>query len=307
MTVSDDILRRVHAQAARQDWVMTTAQLRGAGVERRVLRRMVRSGRWVPLARGSCWVGPASRAPSLRARVRGVLLGCNQQVVACGPTAARLLGLHGLPRDDGVLHLAAPLGHEVRGRAGVQIHRSQVPHQARTDLRGLRLTTPARTCADLLLGLGREEAVSVLDSALHRGLLTSPQEVAPHLPRRAGARRARLWLPLANGLSESPLETRIRLLCLDGGLPPPLLQWRVWDPAHGRHYRLDLGWPSQLVGVEADGKGPHGTPQALHRDRFRQNRLATLLPGLTLLRFTWADTYRPETAILAPLRRALQL
>ncbi|WP_431046317.1 hypothetical protein ACQUSR_31155 [Streptomyces sp. P1-3] len=33
------------------------------------------------------------------------------------------------------------------------------------------------------------------------------------------------------------------------------------------------------------------------------NRLAVIVPGLTLLRFTWADTYAPET-ILAPPRQA---
>jgi hypothetical protein len=112
---------------------------------------------------------------------------------------------------------------------------------------------------------------------------------------------------LADHRAESPLETRLRLICLDGGLPPPVLQWPVWDPDHASGYRLDLAWPTHLVALEADGRAPHATPHALYHDRTRQNRLATLLPGLTLLRFTWTDTHTPEESILTPLRQALRV
>lgn len=306
MTISGEVLRNVRALAAKQDWVVTTAQLRANGAERADLRRMTRAGQWLPLTRGSYWLGRDARGPSLRARLRGLLLTCDSQAMAAGPTAARLLGIQGLPPDDGTLHVAVPHG-TIRSRPGVHVYRTPVPDHARTTLRGIPLTTPARTCADLLLQLPRTEAVSMLDSALHQGVFTSADRLTlpAHLSGRPGASRARAWLPLADARAESPLETRIRLICLDGGLPPPVLQWRIPDPAQNRTYRIDLGWPAHLIGIEADGQGPHGTPQALYQDRFRQNRLATLVPGLTLLRFTWADTYRPGS-ILIPLRQALQ-
>ena len=175
-------------------------------------------------------------------------------------------------------------------------------------IRGIPLTNPARTCADLLLECPREEAVSLLDSALHQGLLgpSGRHAVMAHLSGRRGACRVRTWLDLADGRAESPLETRLRLVFLDGGLPQPLLQWPIRDPQLGREFRIDLGWPTKLVGVEADGTSVHGSPRAIYQDRHRQNRLAALLPGLTLFRFTWADTYTPDT-ILIPLRQALQL
>lgn len=44
--------------------------------------------------------------------------------------------------------------------------------------------------------------------------------------------------------------------------------------------------------AEADGRGPHGTPEAIFADRRRQNRLVNA--GWTILRFTWADTLRPD-------------
>ncbi|MFB7457403.1 hypothetical protein [Streptomyces sp. NPDC056188] len=306
MTISSEILRRVRATASLQDWVVTAPQLRAAGADWNTVRRMTRSGQWVPLTRGSYWVGRDDHGPSLRSRVRGALLTCGPHVVAAGPTAARLLGIQGLPRDDGTLHLATPPGREIRSRPGIRVHRTPLCPTARTALHGIPLTTPTRTCADLLLQLPRVEAVSVLDSALHQGLLSQGDLLAipAHLSGRPHAPRARAWLRLADGRAESPLETRVRLICLDDGLPPPLLQWHIPDPQQGRSYRIDLGWPTHLVGVEADGKAPHSLPQALYQDRLRQNRLATLLPGLTLLRFTWSDTHHPPS-ILRPLRQAL--
>jgi hypothetical protein len=93
---------------------------------------------------------------------------------------------------------------------------------------------------------------------------------------------------------------------MDDGLPSPVLQWRIPDPKQWSPWRVDLGWPTELVGLEADGRQEHDRPEALHRDRFRQNRLLTLLPGLTLIRVTWRDTYTPRS-FLTPLRQALHL
>ena len=308
MKISNDVLQRIYGLAAQQDWVVTTAQLREFGVYNKKACRMARSGGWVLLARGSYWVGRHSRGPSLRARVRAALFSCGAQAVAVGPTAARLHGIEGLPTDDGTVHLAVPLGHNMRSRKGIRVQRTAVPHSERMLIRGIPLTNPARTCADLLLECPREEAVSLLDSALHQGLLgpSGRHAVMAHLSGRRGACRVRTWLDLADGRAESPLETRLRLVFLDGGLPQPLLQWPIRDPQLGREFRIDLGWPTKLVGVEADGTSVHGSPRAIYQDRHRQNRLAALLPGLSLLRFTWADTYTPDT-ILIPLRQALQL
>ncbi|MCM0674656.1 endonuclease domain-containing protein [Micromonospora phytophila] len=49
--------------------------------------------------------------------------------------------------------------------------------------------------------------------------------------------------------------------------------------------------PPRVI-AEADGRGPHGTPEAVFADRRRQNRL--LNAGWTVLRFTWTDTLDPH-------------
>ncbi|TKA08386.1 type IV toxin-antitoxin system AbiEi family antitoxin domain-containing protein [Actinacidiphila oryziradicis] len=306
MTRESEVLRAIRAQAACQDGVVTSTQLQTAGTEPAYLRRIVRAGRWVPLARGSYWVTVAPDGPSLRTRVRAVMLSYGSRVVAVHETAARLYGIEGLPKDDGILQLAVLTGHSMRGRPGVAISRLDLPPEAYHVVNGIRLTTPARTCADLLWRMDRPHAVSMLDSALHKGVLGPGDRsaVAAQLWNRPNAEQARSWLDLADPRAESPLETRVRLACLDDGLPSPVLQWRIPDPHQRSDWRIDLGWPAQLVGLEADGREEHDKPEALHRDRFRQNRLVTLVPGLTLLRVTWADTYAPGP-FLSRLREAL--
>ena len=146
----------------------------------------------------------------------------------------------------------------------------------------------------------------LLDPAFHLGSV--PTTWAELLGFATGA--VNVWMVVRQNILNWPVGIAnvvlLGLVFLDGGLPQPLLQWPIRDPQLGREFRIDLGWPTKLVGVEADGTSVHGSPRAIYQDRHRQNRLAALLPGLTLFRFTWADTYTPDT-ILIPLRQALQL
>src|SRR5436189_183429 len=76
--------------------------------------------------------------------------------------------------------------------------------------------------------------------------------------------KGRLWhgtsglpavLAAADEGSESPMETRARLILVGGGLPRPVTQYTVVDQ-HGRTLgRLDLAYPEKKVGVEYEGAG----------------------------------------------------
>ncbi|MCT2589540.1 hypothetical protein LHJ74_06315 [Streptomyces sp. N2-109] len=175
-----------------------------------------------------------------------------------------------------------------------------------------------QTVADLLLTQDRMTGVSVLDSALRQGRLPGAansatagaaggkRAVLTLLRGRTGAPRARVWLAEGDGRAESPLETRHRLICTDAGMAPEVLQWRLADPHTGTRYRVDAGWPSRGIGVEADGEEVHSRPQAVYADRHRQNALLAAYPGLVLLRFTWQDALRPAR-FLDQLGQALRL
>jgi hypothetical protein len=170
---------------------------------------------------------------------------------------------------------------------------------------GMPATSVAQSVADVLRTQDRMTAVSVVDSALRQGLLPGgTAAVAAALRGYPGGERARGLLGEADERAESPLETRGRLVCVDAGLPPEVSQWQLTDPLTGARCRVDLGWPSRGVGVEADGRAVHDTPEALYADRHRQNALLAAHRGLVLLRFTWQDALRPER-FLAALRTAL--
>ena len=95
------------------------------------------------------------------------------------------------------------------------------------------------------------------------------------------------------------METRLRWLLLQAGLPCPEVQANLHDASGQFIGRADLYYPEARLVVEYDG--------ATHRDRLvEDNRRQNLLinAGFTPLRFTAADIHqRPEvvTAQVAEL------
>jgi hypothetical protein len=289
--------------AYRQDGAISTAQARHAGLTRGQLAQLLRKGGWRRSCRGAYLVPGAHR---LRGRVRAAMLG-RPDSLACGITAARLLRFDGLPRErpDEPVHLLLPSATREHAR-GVVLHWARLPAEDVVDVGGIRATSPGRTLADLVLRARRAEAVALMDAALHGGHVTDLSRVREKTFGRHGSVTRLGWWSLADGRAESPLETRIRLLLRDGGLPPPTPQWLVTDEGGWTIARLDLAWPKYRLDVEADGRDVHAEPEALYRDRDRQNVLMNL--GWTVLRFTWSDALdRPRhtvQATAAALRRA---
>lgn len=297
------IIRRV---AAGQDGVVMLSQALSAGLVKHEIDTLCRSGRWRRLARGAYLID-ASGDLSRRARIRAAVESFGPGAVAVLQTAAELHQIAGLRRSDAV-HICKPgdLARPTRRTdPAVVVHQRTIPPEALTVVAGTPVTTALQTVADVILRVGRYEAVSALDSALNSQLI-SPEEFAaiPALiRRRPGAVAARTYLAEANALSESPLETRVRLRCADGRVAPDALQHEVRD---SDGYLLgvgDLAWLWAHVIGEADGAGPHASPAALFEDRRRQNRF--LNAGWIVLRFTWSDTLRPDY-IPYVVRTALQ-
>jgi very-short-patch-repair endonuclease len=95
---------------------------------------------------------------------------------------------------------------------------------------------------------------------------------------------------LADGLAESPQETRLRLLFRRTGLPAPVAQFRVFDE-EGFVARVDFAYPDLKIAVEYDGLW-HGRRQAFLDDRRRLNRLAAA--GWIVLHVTLEEMKRPD-------------
>ncbi|MEH1014898.1 type IV toxin-antitoxin system AbiEi family antitoxin domain-containing protein [Micromonospora sp. CPCC 206060] len=288
------IVRRI---AADQDGTVTLTQARAAGLTVHEVHRLCRSGRWRPLARAGYLVDADvyDEVPR-RARIRAVVGSYGPGAVAVLDTAAELHHIAGLP-TTGAIHLSVPgpAARPVRvAHSEVVVHQLVINPGQLCRVGGIPVTDVLRTVADLILRQDRYRAVALLDSALNRGLLV-PEDLAlvPALIRgRRGAVAARGCLGEADGRAQSPLETRTRLRCVDGRVPPDELQLPVRDRDGYLLGVGDLGWRAPRVIAEADGRAAHDSPQAVFADRRRQNRLVNA--GWTVLRFTWVDTLRPD-------------
>ncbi len=293
------------ALAATQNGALTRAQALAVGLSPATLYRLAHVGGWENPVRGGFVVPAAPDRVHARARAAQLI---RPDAVVCAVTAARIHRFPGLPQPthDEPIHLLLPSTARTSRSRGVVLRWSPLTSAESMTVAGIRITHPSRTIADLILWSSREEAVCLLDALLHEYRLDEENLAAIKIAvaGRHGGRRADTFWDLVDRRSESPLETRLRLLLVDAGLSPEQLQWPVRNEVTGVPVaRLDLAWPSRLLDVEADGAATHNGTTALYRDRYRQNDLVGR--GWTVLRFTWPDVvHRPEY-VIESVRRQL--
>jgi very-short-patch-repair endonuclease len=107
-------------------------------------------------------------------------------------------------------------------------------------------------------------------------------------------------IDLADGAAESPMETRLRLLLISGGLPRPRLQVPLYDESDMFVARPDLYYPQARLAIEYDGATHRRT---LAGDNRRQNRLFEA--GYRLLRFTAGDVLQTPAGVVSQVRWSL--
>ena len=135
---------------------------------------------------------------------------------------------------------------------------------------GVRVTTPLRTAWDLGRVRWPDEAISGLD-AMHRRGAYDQREFLAGIEQFRGQRWVRTLRtvgPLADGRSESPGESVLRLRCLENhfDVRPQVIVTRGTDFIA----RLDLANEALLSGVEYDGAEWHSTPEQREHDRRRR-------------------------------------
>ena len=221
------------------------------------------------------------------------------QAVFAGATAAWMLGIDFDPIHP--VEVVVPPVTGVRSRAGLTVRRCEIaPHEVVT-IRHLRATNVLWTLTDLCLRHPAMEALVALDMAIGARLTSAValDRFAKTSSGRAGVRRLRFLATLA-APAESPMETRLRWILIQAGLPRPEVQTNLHD-ADGRFVgRADLYYSAARLVLEYDGGN--------HRDRLvdddrRQNLLVTA--GFRLLRFTAADIYGRPDVVQAQVRGAL--
>ncbi|GIJ29615.1 hypothetical protein Vqi01_47770 [Micromonospora qiuiae] len=233
--------------------------------------------------------------------LRALLLCLPEGAMFARQTAARRYGF-GVLRDD-LVHVQVPITVPKPRLPGLVVHHSVLPVEP-VLVQGLPCVPAARCAVDLARTVRRLDALPVLDCALRSGAVT-PDDLLAEVPaHRAlrGVRQARELVPLADGRAECRQESQLRLVLLDGRLPPPELQLLVHDAYGFPRYRLDLGYRERRIGIEYDGVS-HLDREGLRYDRERVNWLDA--QGWRMRYFTDRDLYRRPTHIVATIRAAL--
>lgn len=219
-------------------------------------------------------------------------------------TAAELWGLEiPLQQEDLRVHVTVPPPTRLRNRADRRVHVSNVPPEQVFRRSGFPVTSPGRTWIDLAPQLSPSALLAVTDQMLARGYTRYWFDRMLEGARGArGVRTARKVLPVADRRSGSPMESVLRWLLHEAGIPRPELQHVVRDPSGRFLGEVDMAWPDHRVLVEFDGD-VHRDRQVFVKDLRRQNGL--VLDGWVILRFSSADVLGRPDAVLAAIGAAL--
>jgi hypothetical protein len=296
-----------YASAGQRD-LARRRQLLAAGLGPRELSRALEQGDLVrvhrdvygrlPLAPRAEHLLTADGAdPAYLRSVQAALIAAGDGAVAHGLTAAVAWQLDMLVEPDAVL-LAVRRDRTRLHLPGVQVTRcSSSPTGVTTD--GLRVTSVLATLRECARTRPVTEAVTLIDSALRRRLVTLD---AVRMAAGRGSRLHRAVL-LADPRSGSVLESALRVLLALAGLRPPESQYVIRG---GGSFvaRVDFCWPAWRLIVEADGRRWHDPEDRRNADRRRAN--ACVSYGWRVLRFTWAEVLHEPSYVIETVRQALR-
>jgi very-short-patch-repair endonuclease len=262
--------------AARQHGVVTRKQLLAAGLSPSAISRRVEKGWLHRLYQGVYAVG--HRGISREGRWLAAVLACGDFAVLSHWGAAALWDL--LPHPRGPVDVSTSMrGGRVR-RPGIRLHRCRsLTVDLTTERRGIPVTTPARTIADLL------EA--------------GPAWQSRRAIRQAEMRGMRLGPGVEVDRTSSDLERDFLRLCRHHGLPTPEVNVKVGP------YAVDFLWRRERIAVETDSYAYHRGRVAFQDDRARDMELRRR--GFVVHRFSERQLNEQPAEVVADLRRALEM
>lgn len=279
----------VLALLGRQYWVADIAQLLELGVSTRSLARARRAQLLAPILPGIVHLQAAPLG--FEGRAMALQLYAGSPSYLSGPTAARLLGLRGMPREP--VQITVPQARHLRLPRWARGNRSSwidddLDVVERPD--GLRVAHPLRMLFSLAGQVGQHRLERAAEDAWHLGLL-HPDDAAEYLARirrsgRSGVLRFERWLDHAlerNRPSQSGFELDVRQAVLRVGLPDPERQYELVLPS-GERIHVDLAWPEVRLGVEPGHSWWHGGDLGMTRDGARDRACDAI--GWRILRYT---------------------
>lgn len=306
-------LRRMYLPAfallRRQHGLITHAQLVAVVSHPSDVRRLVRSGRLVPLRRGvlvdsEVWEAaePYRARPMLRIRAATLSLQCTKYAFSHDSSA--IVQEMGAPQPDiALIHVTRRKVHGDAERAGIKHHRAPHLDSEVREVDGLRVLDPPRTALDLAREHGRAHGLAACDAALRCG--TSRQELQAAFARMhcwPGSTVMRWCVEHADPGAESYLESLGRELVLELGVGTPQTQFGLTD-GH-REVWCDIRVSRHVFEVDGLLKYPDDPDEArrvLRREKERQDFIGGFKLGVS--RITAYDCGAGRSVALARLDR----
>ncbi|MBO1267133.1 hypothetical protein J1902_03920 [Arthrobacter sp. PO-11] len=215
-----------------------------------------------------------------------------------------------------LVHVTTPF-NPARGSSGPDVRAYRSPLEPAelveipaTSGRPVLATSLERTVLDCARTLEFERAVIIGDHALRMGADPVHMLEAVTSGRiQRGAHRVRNVLEALDGASESPGESRTRILMVRAGIPAPTPQVEI--PTAAGLFRADFAWKREKLILEFDGKDKYfdyrPTELVLFEERQRETALREL--GWEFVRVRWPQLLQPyevERRINLALERCRQ-
>lgn len=206
-----------------------------------------------------------------------------------------------------LLHCRLEPGPQRSAGPHVAVHRTSP--RPNFEYRGLVFSHPYVVLLELASLLDHDDIVIAVDSLISRdppvrgASLEALRTATDSFGALWGAPALRRALLDARPNTDSPGETRTRLLLSRAGFPEPLINHPVSDPDTGTMRYLDLAYPELKIAVEYDGDYHRLTKKQWREDQARKDSLASA--GWNLRTLTGDDIKQPRRALSALQRSFL--
>jgi hypothetical protein len=278
------------------DRPFTSATAAAAGVQRQQLHRLANAGYLRRMVKGTYVANAVPDSTALRCQAIGLIV--PEDCVVVDRHAGWLLGAEMIlaPNehlDVRPISVFRPAGMGRLRNGLTDSGERNLTEADVVELNGIRVTTPLRTACDLGRVRWTDRSISAMDAMLRLGSFTH-QELLSEVERFRGMRwvtTLRTMAPLADGRSQSPGESVLRLRWIEARIGPPEPQLKVWRD--GRLLAvLDIGSEELRYAAEYDGAEWHTSEEQRRHDRERRQAVGD--EGWVIDAFACDDVFGPR-------------
>lgn len=185
------------------------------------------------------------------------------------------------------------------------MHSYSIPAGHVGNLCGRRVISPERLFLELAAAVPRINLIIAGDHMLRRQLSTRERlnGFLRDCHRRRGVRKARLAMPHLEPRTDSPPETRLRMLIVDAGLPRPVANQDVFNDWGQWLARPDLSYPAVKIAIEYEGLHHQQDHGQYSRDIERDGRMID--DGWVVIRVNKDGLFRTPRQVVNRVRKAL--